>query len=517
MRFPNFVGPTYQYSGTPGLGSGLLSDAEDCINWWPEAVESAGGRVRYKYRRTPGLGIFATLPKTPIRGIFAGENRLFAVAGNSFYEIFSNGTFTDRSALGGASFITNDGFPCDLAYNGTQVLIAGGGLAWCDNGAGPQPANFTGGGQVSAVRCGYLDGYFWAQKGGAVNNTNSNQFFLSALQDGTTWDPLQFASKSAFPDNVSAIFADHEEMWIFGDEGSTEVWANNQQVQPQFPFQRNPSAIINLGCRAPFSVARLGNGLAWLAGDQLRGGVFVAHAEGYRWKRISTHPLETFWANFSAAAGQGNSPLTATAYTEIRNGHEMYVLTMPGFGTWVYDLATQMWHKRASVSAGGAMAVYSRVAFQAWVNLGTTGSAWYGGGGFNNDGNIYLVDMIYLNEPAGSITRTRQAPYIAESLFSVFHHRLRLLVQTNFGNGGGAITTNHALKWSDDGGQTFSTPLTVQAPSGVFMAPVEWGGAAAGAGGLGVSPRGRIYNYQNSDAADIELLDADIEVSGGRY
>jgi hypothetical protein len=79
-------------------------------------VESGAGRNRYKFKRTPGLQVFCALPKTPIRGIFPGENRLFAVAGNSFYEIFSNGTFTDRSALGGASFIGNDGNPCDLAY-----------------------------------------------------------------------------------------------------------------------------------------------------------------------------------------------------------------------------------------------------------------------------------------------------------------------------------------------------------------------------------------------------------------
>lgn len=511
MQFPNFIGPTYQWSGS------LLADAEECINWFPELIESAGGRNKYHYRRTPGLSVFATLPKFPIRGIFAGENRLFAVAGNSFYEIFSNGTFTDRSALGGASFITNDGFPCDLAYNGTQVLIAGGGLAWCDNGAGPQPANFTGGGQVSAVRCGYLDGYFWAQKGGSVANTNSNQFFLSALQDGTTWDPLQFASKSAFPDNVSAIFADHEEMWIFGDEGSTEVWANNQQVQPQFPFSRNPNAIINLGCRAPFSVARLGNGVAWLAGDQLRGGVFVAHAEGYRWKRISTHPIEAMLKSLTLPLANGNYIVPAVAFTEIRNGHEFYVITVPAPGgvplqpAWAYDLTTGLWHKRAFWN--GTANIQSKVAFQAWVNLGFLGSSYYGGGGQPNDGNIYTVDDSFLNDAGTAIHRVRQAPYIADSLFSVFHHRLRLLVQTGFSG----VSLNPSLTWSDDGGQTFSNPLTVSIASGSFMAPVEWGGAAAGAGGLGVSPRGRIYNVTLSDAVDVELVDASIEVSPGRY
>jgi hypothetical protein len=507
MQFPNFIGPTYQFSGS------LLADAEECINWYPELVESAGGRNRYHYRRTPGLQLFSTLPKTPIRGIFAGENRLFAVAGNSFYEIFSNGTFTDRSAISGI-FIANDGLPCDLAYNGNQVLLCGGGLAYCDNGAGPTAANFTGGGQVSAVRVGYLDGYFWAQKGASATNTNSNQFFLSALLDGTTWDPLQFASKSAFPDNVAAIYADHEEMWIFGDESSTEIWANNQQVQPQFPFQRNPNAIINYGCRAPFSVARLGNGVAWLAGDQVRGGVFVAHAEGYRVRRISTHPLEAQWGTFGPANGNGNFQILATAYTEIRNGHEFYVISFPvgGNPTWAYDLTTGFWHRRGWWN--GVNLTFSKVAFQAWVNLGSTGSAYYGGGGLSNDPNIYMVDMNFLTDAGLAIHRVRQAPYIADREFMVFHHRLRILMQTGFS---GPTALNPTLSWSDNGGQTFSSPITQTIAANNFMAPVEWGGAAAGAGGLGVSPRGRIYNLTITDTVDVELIDADIEVSPGRY
>jgi hypothetical protein len=38
----------------------------------------------------------------------------------------------------------------------------------------------------------------------------------------------------------------------------------------------------------------------------------------------------------------------AVAYTYQIEGHEMYVVTFPSVGnglTWVYDLATQSWHK----------------------------------------------------------------------------------------------------------------------------------------------------------------------------
>ena len=38
-----------------------------------------------------------------------------------------------------------------------------------------------------------------------------------------------------------------------------------------------------------------------------------------------------------------------------------------------------------------------------------------------------------------------------------------------------------------------------------------------GARGLGISPRGRIYNVALSDAADVELIDADLELSPGKF
>ena len=50
------------------------------------------------------------------------------------------------------------------------------------------------------------------------------------------------------------------------------------------------------------------------------------------------------------------------------------------------------------------------------------------------------------------------------------------------------------------------------------MFRVEWGGAATGTGGLGVSPRSRIYNLTIADPVDVEIVDADLELSPpGRY
>jgi hypothetical protein len=47
------------------------------------------------------------------------------------------------------------------------------------------------------------------------------------------------------------------------------------------------------------------------------------------------------------------------------------------------------------------------------------------------------------------------------------------------------------------------------------MFPVEWGGAATGP--LGMSPRGRIYNLTITDPVDVEIIDAEVELSPGRF
>jgi hypothetical protein len=112
-------------------------------------VESGTGKNAALLKRTPGIGIFTTLtgPDTngntaaginlgPIRGMLAGEHRLFVVAGTCLYEVLSNGTFTNRSLLPGATTLLNDGKPAQLAANGTQLLVTSGGLTYCDNGLG---------------------------------------------------------------------------------------------------------------------------------------------------------------------------------------------------------------------------------------------------------------------------------------------------------------------------------------------------------------------------------------------
>lgn len=52
----------------------------------------------------------------------------------------------------------------------------------------------------------FLDGFF------VVADIDSKQFNFSAINDGTSWDPTDYDTKSAYPDNITGMLADHEEL-----------------------------------------------------------------------------------------------------------------------------------------------------------------------------------------------------------------------------------------------------------------------------------------------------------------
>ena len=84
-KFPGFIGPAYEARA----GS---ADLQRLVNLFLEKNESGNDEDVWTMYSTPGTTAFCTLPTSPFRGIWYGENRLFVVSGEAFYEVFSNGT-----------------------------------------------------------------------------------------------------------------------------------------------------------------------------------------------------------------------------------------------------------------------------------------------------------------------------------------------------------------------------------------------------------------------------------------
>src|SRR5262245_4605545 len=116
-RYPFLVGPAYS-SWSPN------AENQECVNFYQELIETGQGKNAYALYGTPGLEMIWDLPKGPNRALFTvpfsfpSVDRIFAVNGDTFFELFQNGTFTTRGT------VADDGYPAYIASNGKQLAIA---------------------------------------------------------------------------------------------------------------------------------------------------------------------------------------------------------------------------------------------------------------------------------------------------------------------------------------------------------------------------------------------------------
>lgn len=320
---------------TPILGSAYVARSVNAadnrmVNLFPELIPE-GGKEPAFLQRAPGLTTLVTLGATEeeVRGLWTLGNYLYAVCGDTFYKINSSYVATAKGTVSGEG-------PVSITDNGTQIAIAANGPGYVYNVQTDVFQQISDPDYPGAVTVGYLDGYF------VFNQPDSQKIWVTTLLDGLTVDPLDFASAEGAPDGVVGIIVDHRELWVFGTN-SVEVWYN--AGTPDFPLQRIQGAFNEIGCAAPYSIAKMDNGLFWLGRDA-RGHGIVYRANGYTGQRISTHAIEwqlQQYENMSDAIG----------YTYQQDGHAFYVLIFPqAKRTWVYDVATQAWHERAGWVSG---------------------------------------------------------------------------------------------------------------------------------------------------------------------
>jgi hypothetical protein len=319
---------------TPILGSSYVArsvNAADArmVNLFPEVVPE-GGKEPGFLNRAPGLQLLANMGDGPIRGLWQFGGYGYAVSGETLYKIDAIWNTTAIGTVSGSSG------PVSMSDNGTQLFIACNGPSFIYNSLTLAFAQITDPDFPGAVTVGYLDGYF------VFNEPNSQRLWITQLLDGQSIDPLDFASAEGSPDGLVAILIDHREAWLFGTN-SVEVWYDSGAAD--FPLTPVQGAFNEVGCIAAFSVAKLDNGIFWLGADA-RGRGIVYRANGYTAQRVSTHAVE--WQ-----IQQYGNMSDAIAYTYQQDGHSFYVLIFPSANTtWVYDVATSLWHERAAFING---------------------------------------------------------------------------------------------------------------------------------------------------------------------
>ncbi len=303
------------------------ADVEETINFYVEATAPGTGKVPAYLVGTPGLAKWLVLADSPVRGEFEQDGRAFVVAGTSFFEIFTNQTATFYGS------VASDANLATFASNGSaghQLAITSGGLFYIfDLIANTLTVETTGVEPVTMVE--FMDGYF------LVNKTDSRTFAFSALEDGTSWDPLDVDERSEASDNIVAMVRSHRELWFLGSQ-TTEVWYD--QGDALNPFAPIQGVFIEQGAVAAFPVQRIDNSINWVGVNSDGSGV-VWKANGYTPQRLSDHAVELAMQMYGFAG--------ARAWVYQEDGHLFYVLLLPD-APWafVYDVSSGLWCKRAT-------------------------------------------------------------------------------------------------------------------------------------------------------------------------
>mgnify|MGYP003625344182 FL=1 len=226
-----------------------------------------------------------------------------------------------------------------MSDNGTQLLIlipSGNGYIFDRNLntlVQITAAGFTSSGNPQYVV--YVDSYF-------VCSTDSKKFIISAVNDGMSWNALDFGSAEEDPDIIVAPWVFKGRLYMAGSE-TFEPFTNIGGGG--FPFQSIQGGLLNVGLDAPYSLVDGRNHFYFIGGGENEKAA-IWRTSGQAPERVSTAAIETALQNLTQA--QIDS-VYAVSYAE--EGSYFVGFHLPDTAFY-FDEMNNKWHERTSVVDG---------------------------------------------------------------------------------------------------------------------------------------------------------------------
>lgn len=286
--------------------------------------------VRVVALNTPGLTApLVDFGDTLPRGFHSVGDFLYVVHRGTLWEVNNAGVKTSRGTL-----LTTTG-RVYFADNAITIMIVDGTYGYTYNTQTLVFAQITDPDYVAANSVTWQDRYFVQDKVGG------GRFYISAIDDPTSWDALDFANAEGSPDNLVRVMADHGELLLFGDL-TIEPWGNSGAQD--FPYARIGSAVIEWGLAARESLAKFDSSLMFLARNRM-GEVQVVILNGYTPQPVGGGNTQ----DFLNAINKYTTLSDATAYSYMKNGHPFYQINFPTANmSWLYDGSTKVWSELKS-------------------------------------------------------------------------------------------------------------------------------------------------------------------------
>jgi hypothetical protein len=279
------------------------------------------------------LNQFAAVGAGPINGLYR-KGGVMADSGHSGAIIcLSNATLYLVDQTTGAATVlgavTAGGLRMSAEGNTAVVVLTTGGQPYYTDGNTLTAISFPDGKSVTAIDT--LDSYF-------LFASELGRFYWSAV-GGTTVDPLDYATAESQPDVLMSLKVIGDELWLFG-RLSIEVWQPTGDLN--LPFQRITGRIFGIGVTARDTIQKLNVGgvdtVCWVGTDRR---VYRTNPNP---DRISDPAIEeklrkTTFANVANPSNSQNPYATTCSW----DGHDFYILHIPNYGSWAYDLGTGDW------------------------------------------------------------------------------------------------------------------------------------------------------------------------------
>lgn len=398
--------------------------------WTPELGDGRPGLMG-----TPGLTLLKNFASSvEVRGMWDMDGYLYVVAGDTVYR-YQNGSSTTCTG----SLSTSTGRVC-MVDNGTQILITDGTYGYYVTGTTvtqitdadfPTPASAT-----------FQDSY------GIVVESDTGKFWISAENDFSTWDSLDFSTAEAEPDDALACLSAYRELYIFGSH-STEPYYNSGNAD--FPFDRIQGGYIDHGIGAAETAVKGDNAVFWFTNERQ---VVRCAGPGQGPTVISTPKLQERFKNFTTVSD-------AFSYCMDILGGTWYVLTFPTENeTWVYNCATQRWHQWSSYPYSGTHIRHRSNCYCYHAGKHLVGDY--------DNGSVYEVDPDCFTDYSNMIRSVLVLPTVVSGGKQIFHNRLQLDVRVGVGSTTGLATGTANMSGGavasvtvDDGGSGYTTAPTV--------------------------------------------------------
>ncbi|HLH92070.1 MAG TPA: hypothetical protein VKX28_26860 [Xanthobacteraceae bacterium] len=445
---------------------GYIANAQRCVNLYPERNPPETKPVTpFTLYPRPGLRSLALCPAPgpgrclyrSTRGGYDPNGDLFAVVGVNVYAIDPDWNFhllgQMRNPLRTPVSMADNGtaiIVVDGSTSGNQIVIAAAGAAY-------SAASFTEIGDpnfLGSTRADFLDTFI------LLNKPGTNQWYCT-LQGQIAFNGLYVGVKTAWPDNILCVVAIEREAWVFGSQ-KNEPWYNAGAVP--FPFQLLPGVIIEQGCVAAYSPAKMDTNVFWLS-QSPEGARMVMRGNNQNVaQRISTHAIEAEFKKYARVDDAIGSVYQIA-------GHSFYKLHFPTADkTWGFDQATEQWHEDAWIDNNGVLH-RARNTFMAYAYGKNVGLDWA-------TGQLYEVTADALTDAGQPIPWIRSFPHALEELKQVSHAAFVADVQTGTDPGTGEVV-QFRTPWNAGFSQGFG-PLTQVASPVVYMRMSRDGGNTFG-------------------------------------